>query len=274
MLRPVGLLLVLSLSPLAAAQSVTFAKQAIAPGDTIEQSVRIEMQLDQTGRRGKEVVEQTQLTQDREQRRSVTATRLEAGRVVEAVVGFSAASTTHNGRSIVEPVVGKRYTCRRDGESLVITAADGTVPPLPEYKLVSRAMATLGTESALAGFLAGRTVAVGERLELPAELAQKALGFDRSLGEVTRFGLQLKSIDETSPGSTARFDAEIEAIGAGSNQMGLIVGGSFQIEATSCRVVSADLSGPIGMSVVVGGYTVDAKGRMRLAIASQYHDVR
>lgn len=272
MLFRLALLAFFSLPVLASAQSVTFGRHAAEPGDRIDQAIRVEMRLDQTGRRGDEVVEQTKASQDREQRRRVIATETAAGRVVQATVHFIEARSTHNGEATVEPVVGKQYVCRRTGDGLEIMTPGGTVPPIKEYALVARAMATLGTASPLAEFLSGRTVAVGERLDLPAELAQQALGFDREMGEVRRFTLQLRAIDQTASALIARFTAEIEASGHWAQQMGLLVTGAFAIEAHTCRLVSADLSGPILMSVVVGDYTIDAKGKMRLALASQYRD--
>lgn len=269
-----SLFVLLCLPMLASAQSVTFGHRAAEPGDTIDQSMRVEMRLDQTGRRGNKILEQNKSTQDRDQRRRVTATEIADGRVVEATVHFFEARSEHNGEATVEPVVGKAYVCRRKGDTLEVTTPEGLVPPIMEYALVSRAMATLGTASPLAEFLAGKTLAVGDRLDLPAELAQKALGFDSEMGEVNRFGLQLDAVEEGATGPIARFTAEIEASGSGSQQMGLLVTGAFGIEARSCRVVSADLAGPLVMSVVVGDYTVDAKGKMRLALASQYRDAR
>lgn len=267
-----ALLAFVSLPVLASAQSIKFGRHAPEPGDTIDQAIRVEMRLDQTGRRGDQIMEQTKARQDREQRRRVTATEIAAGRVVQATVHFAEARSSRNGEAIVEPVVGKAYVCRRTESGLEVTTPEGTVPPIAEYALVSRAMSTLGTASPLAEFLAGRTVAVGERLDLPAELAQQALGFDSEMGEVSRFTLQLHTIDQLASGPIARFTAEIEASGRRAQQMGLLVTGAFEIEALSCRVVSADLSGPIVMSVVVGDYTIDAKGKMRLALASQYRD--
>lgn len=269
-----ALFLLLSLPMLASAQSVTFGHRAAERGDTIDQAMRVEMRLDQTGRRGDEVLDQTKNTQDRDQRRRVTATEIVDGRVVAATVHFFEARSAHNGEATVEPVVGKAYVCRRKGDTLEVTTPEGLVPPITEYALVSRAMATLGTASPLAEFLAGKTIAVGESLDLPAKLARQALGFDSEMGEVNRFGLKLDAVEESATGPIARFTAEIEASGSGSQQMGLIVSGAFGIEARSCRVVSADLSGPLVMSVVVGDYTIDAKGKMRLALASKYRDAR
>ncbi len=260
-----------------AVTNVSFGRRSALPGDTVEQSVRVEMQLESTARQGAKVIETSASRVDRSQTRRVTATEIVGNRVMAAEVRFFDATTVHNDEKLNEPVAGKTYSCRREGERMVITTATGELPPMAEYEIVARAMETLGTASPLAKFLAGRTVAVGQQLELPAALAQQALGFDKQMGEVDRFALTLSKVETVGSRRVATFDAEIEAHGATSEQMRLIIAGVFRVEEATCRIVSADLSGPIAISGVRGpggdsGYTLDGRGKMHLEVAARYRD--
>ena len=90
-----------------------------------------------------------------------------------------------------QPVQGKAYRVRRDGEALLITDEHGSVPPLDEYEIVALNMESLGRPNPLADFLAGKTLTVGQRIALPNEVAEKLMGLGGEMGEVTRFDLTL-----------------------------------------------------------------------------------
>lgn len=269
------LALVLAASPLAA-QSITFGRPSPRVGDRLDQSVTVRMELDSTLRQAAEVVEQRHTDVVRTQQRKVTATALDGDRVTAAEVSFGESKAQRNGAAAADPIAGKSYLCWREDGGLRITTPDGQIPPMAEFELVARAMASLGTPSVLSGFLAGKTVTVGEALELPREAAQLALGFDPSMGEVAGFRLELQEIKEAEGASIGVFAAEVEAVGAGSQQMRLIIEGAVAIEGPRCRIVKADLTGPIAMSGLRGptsqGFQLDARGKMTLAIASRYAD--
>lgn len=273
-------LLAMSLAPsLAAAESATFGRRPTVVGDAIEQTLRVEMRLHTTSRQGAEVVDEASSEVDRSQRRRVTASRTRAGRVSGATVQFFEATSTHNGESTTDVVAGKSYQCERgEDDKLTVLTDKGLMPSMEEYALVARAMETLGAASPLAEYLAGKTVEVGERLDLPAELAQRALGFDKQFGTVDRFLLELQELHEVDGRRVARFGATIEASGAGTGQMGLVIEGVFEIEEPTCRVVAADLTGPIAVSglrgVGVVAHQMDGRGRMRMQLAARFRDAR
>lgn len=277
-MRALSLLaLLLTASPLTA-QSITFGQPAPRVGDRLDQSVTVRMQLSSTLRQAAEVIEQQESDVTRTQVRRVTATALDGARVTAAEVTFGVSKAARDGAEVTDPIAGKSYRCWREGDQLRITTADGDLPDLEEFELVARAMNSLGTPSALAGFLAGKTVAVGEKLELPREAAQLALGFDPALGDVAGFRLHLREVRTTGPTPVGVFDAEVEATGSGSQQMRLIIEGTVAINGPQCRIVEANMTGPIAMSGLQGpasqGYQLDAKGKMTLAIASRYADAR
>jgi hypothetical protein len=277
-MSPRLLLLAALLTPsLTMAESATFGRRHSAVGDAVEQSVRLEMKLDTTSRQGAEVIEQASSESEQLQRRRVTAARTRDGRVVGASVWFFEAKSLHNGESTTEPVAGKTYQCERgEDDKLTVLTEQGALPSMAEYTLVARAMESLGTASPLAEFLAGKTVAVGEKLDLPAELAQRALGFDKQFGKVNKFSLTLEAVRVVEDRRVARFAADIEASGGGTGQMGLFIEGVFEVEEPTCRMVAADLTGPIALSglrgVGVEAHQIDGRGRMRMQLAARYHD--
>ncbi|QDV72388.1 hypothetical protein [Botrimarina mediterranea] len=277
-MSPRLLLLAALLAPsLGLAETATFGRRQSVVGDAVEQSVRLEMKLDTTMRQGTQVIDQDSSEVERVQRRLVTASSTREGRVVGAAVRFFEATSTHNGESAADIVAGKTYHCERgENDKLSVLTEKGTMPTLEEYALVVRAMETLGTASPLAEFLAGKTIAVGEKLDIPAELAQRALGFDKQFGTVDKFTLTLEELRDVEGLRVARFAADVEASATGSGQMGLFVEGVFEIEEPTCRMVSADLTGPIALSgqqgVGVTAHQVDSRGRMRMRLAARYRD--
>ena len=254
-------------------QSVQFKKLPAEIGAKLEQSVSVGMSLKTHTLQESEIVEQEKVESQRHQHRVVTAKVIEEGHVIEAEVEFLESSRSRNGETAADPVVGKTYNCRRKGEELLITTRDGALPPLLEYRVVAHAMESLGKPNPLADFLAGKTVQVGERLELPAEVAQQAIGFDDGMGEIERFELVLRSIQQAHRGPQAHFDAEIEAHGTGSSQMRLVITGEFVIDASTCRATAAHLTGPIGLSESRGSvghkYQIQSTGKIRLDVASR-----
>ena len=266
-----------------AAETVTFGTRPAQPGDTAEQRVDVDMQMTATARRGEEILEQSESQIGRQQVRRVVATEIADGHVVAADVSFKSATRTAADGLYAEPVAGKTYRCRREGDELRVTTPQGELPPMAEYEIVSLAMRTLGTPSPLAELLGGRTVAVGEQIDVPGATASKLFGLDPKMGDVRRFTLKLAGVEtlQITPDErqqVAEFDAEIEAHSAGSDQMRMIVTGAFRLDAATCRVVAADLTGPIALGGVRGGltagYQLSGAGKMRLALAVQYRDAR
>lgn len=276
--RSLALVALVSLCAAARAEdappSAHFAKRPAVVGDAVEQTVASRSRLTLRTIREGRAVKAVERTSDRHQQRRVVATGLDGGRVVAARVHFTTSFETHDGQVAQQPIEGKSYDCRRDGERLVVLTADGAVPTLAEHAAVSRAMDSLGRENALADYLAGRTVEVGERLELPTDVARRALGLGAAIGDVERFTLTLRAVEPAG----ARFDAEVEATGAGSGQMRMLVGGPVTVDPATCRVVATELTGPVGLVESRGSlgnaYQVQGTGELRVAIEATYEDAR
>jgi len=137
-------------------------------------------------------------------------------------------------------------------------------------------MEMVGRPNPLAQFLAGRTVAVGDTISLPKEIANSVFNLSDKFGEVARFDLKLQKL--SADGATAVFLARVEAASNDASQMRLDVEGPIVVDIGSCRAVQTSLAGPIGMSETRGSYSTSYQvlgtGRLQMNIASAYRDAR
>jgi len=271
-----------------ASQSVTFSRRAPEIGDQLEQNLSVSLKLDTMVRQNEQVMEKSQTSLRRHQRRTVTTTHVVDGRTVAVMVRYGEAAKEiatgpadgplGKAKNVAQPVAGKVYRVRRDGETLLINDEQGAIPPLDEYEIVALNMEALGRPNPLADFLAGKSLAVGERIALPNEVAEKLMGLGDDLGKVTRFELKLEKIVAIRGQQCAMFQSSIEAESIDSSQMRLAVDGPLVIEVDTCRAVEANFAGPIGMSETRGSlsatYQMTGTGKMNVAIASNYSDVQ
>lgn len=256
---------------------MTFSPRVVKLGERSEQLTRVDLTLHTSARRGAEVVDESDAEMRRELARSVTAQRVDGGAMIAAEVRFvSATQAEGGGRPVAEPVSGKRYFCERTGEDLRVTTPEGDLPPMDEYAFVAANMEALGQASPLTAFLAGKTIDLGERVQLPPEVADKLLGIGEQLGAAQRFDLTLRKLVTIDGRSCAVFDAEIEAASHDRGQMRLLVAGTLTLEVEGCRALSAVLDGPIGMAETKlapgGALQVEAKGKLRVAMRGRYRD--
>jgi hypothetical protein len=285
-------------------QSVRFGRQPTRIGDQIEQTVAIEMRMALTMRRGNELLGKNQSTVRTNQRRIVTTTAIDAGRTMAVTVQYAEATrqvvaadaptapsqpdgATEGAGAIAQyqpvpqPVQGKTYLCHREqGENgkLIVTDEAGNRPPTEEYDIVAQQMEMVGRPNPLAQFLVGRTIAVGETVELPKNLASQIFNLGDKFGEVTRFTLTLQKVQAEDGASYAVFLANVEAASNNASQMRLQVEGPLAVQVDTCRVTRINLEGPIGMSETRGSYStahqVIGTGHLETNIASAYREAR
>lgn len=268
----------------AQSQSVRFGRRPPQVGDRIEQAFSHEMQLTTKWRQGQEFVNTTSVSAKNSQRRVVSTALVHEGRTQAVLVRYLDAA---NERSSSEqqpadtpqtplPVVGKTYRCQRDVHKLVITDELGNVPPPEELEIVNADMESVGRPSPLAEFLGGRTVAVGESISLPLDLADRLLGLQDKFGKLTRFDLALREVRAEDGAQCAVFQANIEAASNDSSQMRLFLNGPLVVQIDTCRAVQTALSGPIAMSESRGSYSASfqliSTGKLSMTIASTYRD--
>lgn len=261
----------------AAVGQITFATTPPVVGRQSTQEVAVELSLKTRTRRQREVLEEATASLTRRRQRVTTVTGVQRGLPTAARVHYTVSQRAQNDDPAEsDAVAGKTYQCERRGKTLHVLNEQGEVPPPEEFEIVAENMALLGKPNPLAEFLAGKTVSVGQRVGVPAAVAQQLLGLDDQFGEVSRFDLILEAIGQAGGAKVARFAADLEATKHATSQMRLMIAGPLQIEAATCRVVSAELSGPIGMSQSrhdpQGAVQLDSTGRLSLRLASRRHD--
>jgi hypothetical protein len=274
-------------------QRVTFAKRAPRIGDEVEQSLGLEMQMVTTMRQGNQLGEKSRTSAINELRRVVRTTHVEAGQTVAVRVQYLEATKQVNAskggpspqtpgeapEKKPQPVAGKTYLCQRlagkDG-GLHITDASGHIPPTDEYEIVAQQMEMLGRPNPLAEFLVGKSITVGQTIELPREVAGKIFSLGEQFGEVTRFELMLGDVSTAEGQTRAEFVARVEAASNNASQMRMQMEGPLVVEVNTCRAVNLNLSGPIAMSETRGSYStayqVIGTGTLKTHIASAFRD--
>ena len=273
-----------------AAQQVSFSRQAARVGDEVEQNLGLELRMTMTMRQANEMVGKSQTTVRTNQKRVLTTTEVDNGRTIAVRLQYPVATKQE---SIVEgsdanqptlapqPVQGKTYICRRDsGENgeLVVTDEAGNRPPTDEYEIVAQQMQMVGRPNPLAQFLAGRTIAVGEKVELPSAVASQIFNLGDKFGKVSRFTLTLTKVQTEGGVTCAVFQANVEAVANAATQMRLEVEGPLVVDVATCRAQKISLVGPIGMSETRGSYStayqVIGTGKLQMSIASTYRDAK
>lgn len=281
-------------------QTVRFGRRAVRVGDQMEQTLGLEVRMSMIMRRANELVGKNQNVTRSSQRRVITTTAVEAGRVMAVTVNYPestkqvigppdpvAPAVPNASNASVElppkaqPVQGKTYHCLREpGENgkLVVTDEAGNTPPSEEIEIVTQQMEMVGRENPFAGFLAGRSIAVGDKIELPKDLATQIFSLGDKFGEVTRFTLTLQKVQSEGGANCAVFQASVEAASNDSSQMRMQLEGPLVVQVDSCRAVRISLVGPIGMSETRGSYStayqVIGTGRVQVVIASTFREAK
>lgn len=269
----------LAQAPTEAPRQVQFHWRPAAAGEEVQQHVDFTLDLKMTIEQAGQVVGSNERGMQRVQQRQVTV--LETGEhgasAVEVHFDQARQTLVDGGQAapaVNQPVAGKTYRVARRGEKIEVTYADGSPPTDEERQIVTASMDALGRPNPIARFFDGRTLAVGERVELPLELARELLGLDATLGQVTRIDMRLADVQSVHGAPCAVFDIGIAARSTDATTMTVEMKGRLLLAVDSCRSVLADLSGPVtlaeGRGPAAGHFTVQSAGTMRMAVESQY----
>lgn len=256
-------------------QPIIFERRAAAKGDRADQTIQVSLELDSTIRHANGEIEKSSTAIAREQQRTLVVSEIAEGRATGAQVRFAKYTRTAEGETSEGPVVGKTYECQRlPDDALNIVAADGTFVSPDEFAIVTESMHSLGHDNPLAEFLAEKQVRAGDTLEVPLEIGATLLSSDGAFGQVSKFTITLRSYDLTT--RVASFDIELESIGAQTTQMRLMVHGTLDVEADTCRTRRLSFSGPMGMASTVGSYssaeTTFVRGKLKMEMTAKYGD--
>jgi len=272
-----GCLLLLAVASVGkcAEQAVQFRQQAAHVGDQVGQKLAINLDVNTTIVQSGQIAHQDRVKVRRRQDRLIEVLEVDQGKVRRARVSFphSRQQSPDNQDPTepeVQPVEGKSYLVERSGEQLFVTDPQGTIPLQNEFEIVVNSVQTLGLPNPLAKILLQRTVHVGDRIELPSELAEPIMGLGDSLGKVQKFELELKELLMVDAQRCALFDATIEIRGRQGDPTEVDIDGSITIQTDTCRTIEAKLAGPLHMTAAEQSYQVTAAGEFRVAIRSHY----
>lgn len=266
-------------SPVTKLSAVTFAHRPARVGDRAAQTVGVELTVNTAIIQAGQAANEGKNSMRRRQQRFVEVLEVVDGAVHRAHVTYPRSRTTSSandqpGQEVVQPVEQKSYFVTREGEQLLVRDQDNAIPSQAEFEIVVTGLKDLGLPNPLTQYLVGKTVQVGEQLKLPQATAERVMGFGGQFGRVEGFELTLKSVREIDGEPCAVFTASIEAVGEPNNPIRIHAFGEVVIQAETCRMVSAEISGPLTLSVAEhtpqGSYQYKAEGNMRLAVESKY----
>ncbi len=261
------------------AETVTFSQQPARVGDRAAQTVGVEMTINTSITQAGQQAHAGKNSLQRRQQRFVEVLDVVEGRVRRAHVSYplSRLTSTENdqpGKEDVQAVERKSYFVSREGQRLMVTDTEGSIPSQAEYEIVVSGLQNLGLPNPLIKHLVGKTMRVGDRITLPREIAEQLMGFGGEFGRVEQFELQLKSVQQIEGQQCAVFSASIIAVGEVANPIRIHAFGEVAIETATCRTVSAEISGPLTLSVAEhtpeGSFQYKAQGTMRFAVKSKY----
>ena len=190
-------------------QSIRFAPPQTAVGERVVQRVGMELNIHTIVKQSGKVAHDGQTNMRSRQEREIEVLQVVAGKAVQAQVTYplSRSLSPENpdpADEVAQAVEGKSYLIARNGERLLVTDLEGAIPPRNEYDIVMNTMESFGQPNLLAEFLLPREIKIGERLQVPADIAKKMLGFD-SFGDVQKFELYLQEVKEIGGAAVRSF---------------------------------------------------------------------
>jgi hypothetical protein len=255
-------------------QVVPFSQATTSVGERVAQRVGMELNLHTVIKQSGQIAHDGTTALRRRQERTIEVLEVVENRARKAKVTYplSRVMTPENpdaAKETAQVVEGKSYLITRNGGTLMVTDSEGSIPTQQEFEIVVNSMESFGQPNPLATFLLTREIRVGDRLEVPLDIASKMMGFD-SLGEVQRFELHLTEVKEVNGKQCAVFAATIAALGKPDNPLNVQAQGNVVIEIATCRTLEATLTGPLSLQTTDQNTEYNATGDLLLAIRSQY----
>lgn len=261
-----------------AAEQCVFHRRPFASGETSNQTVRCDLNLEMAIRQGDKTIDSNSQAVRREQQRQIKIVEMGKKAPIKALVSYmsSAVSVQQSDAEPVkskQPVSGKSYYVSRIGETLTITTLDGQTPPANELALLRANLEAFGLPNPIATYFDGRTMHVGETVDLPLELAQELLGFQEGVGNISSLKMKLSKIINTKAGKLAVFDTSLAAK-ASQDGVNMSLQGQLAIETDSCRTAVVNLSGPVSVDELRGPknaqFEVSSRGELKVAVRATY----
>lgn len=252
-----------------------FAFRAPAAGRETVQDVTFSLQLKSTTVQRGATVEEVETKLTRRQTRLTTVLATDEDRVTKARVLYRVAEQEADGKRggkaipaarTAHAVSGKTYIVARAKPADALSIADdkGQEPPPEERDLVAANMDAIGRDNVLGKLLDRRTIRVGQTVEVPRDAVGALLGLDRAMGEVARFDLTLARVARRGDALCGEFDTRIELAPVDAGGQATRFRGRMVVEIDTCRLVEADLAGPVSLvenhSLATSAYQVFSAG--------------
>ena len=190
------------------------------------------------------------------------ATAASAGKLVFGECSETKPSPFGAPKAEPTPYSGKSYAAKRGDAGFVVTG-EGELAK-EEKSATEMIVAHLLGPAPLAPHLAGKTLKKGDKVEVPADVAQKCFGLFADDAKVSSLTLVLA--EEPGAGDAIVFQATAKLAIAPSEEMPaemtMAPAGTWSVSKSTCRVAAMAMKGPITMrgSMDQGGMKMDMKG--------------
>lgn len=260
-----------------AADAHRFTYRPAKVGEVSQHLVNLKMDLAVAVKKDGRLLESSQRQLQRKQQRKTVVLEASAHGPSKVKVTYQLAEkeATAGGQTVesaAQVVSGKTYTVARVGEQLVVTDEHGETPDADELAIVTHDLESLGRPNLIGQFLHDKSFAVGQKIELPNELAKELLGFTDTVGEVTRFELTFSGVKKMAGVACAVLTTDFEARSNHEGTMSMKIRGQLLLDLASCHAVVVQLSGPVSRSeqagVGAGEFTLDTNGTLSLTAQS------
>ena len=196
-LRSLPVLLVLtSIAGADDKDSITFKYKPVKKGDTRTMTRTLTMSLEMKVSVAGNVVQEPKQDRSEEESRKDTVLEVADGVPTKIKTRYIKFAEITDGKTKTSPVKGKTYIVEKGEDGLKITDESGETPSPAEIKQVSDDFKNLGTLDKMSKFLDGKTVKIGEAIDLPKDIAQSILGTKKDDPiQVKKFRLKLTKIN-------------------------------------------------------------------------------
>ena len=266
----------------AADEQCVFHHRPFASGELSNQTVRCDLNLEMAIRQGDKTIDSSSQEVRREQQRQIKIVEIGPKAPTKAIVTYKTSAVSVKQADAApmkssQPVSGKSYQVTRTGNELSITTLDGKAPPANELSLLKANLDAFGLPNPIATFFDGRTMHVGESVDLPIDLAKELLGFQDGVGNISSLKMKLTKLLNTKQGKLAVFDTKLVAK-QNKDGVSITLQGQLAIEIDSCRTAVVNLSGPVSVDEVRGPkngqFEVKSQGELKVAVRATYQNAK
>jgi len=263
-------------------EQCVFNHRPFTAGELSNQTLRCDLNLEMAIRQGDKTIDSSSQAVRREQQRQIKIIEMGPKAPTKAIVTYQTSAVSVNQADAEpmksnQPVSGKSYQVTRVDDQLSITTLDGKLPPANELALLKANLEAFGLPNPIATFFDGRTMHVGESVDLPIELAKELLGFQDGVGNVSGLKMKLSKLLNTKAGKLAVFDTHLIAK-QGKDGISITLQGQLAIEIDSCRTAVVNLSGPVSVDEVRGPkngqFEVKSRGELKVAVRATYQNTK